>query len=131
MLRILFFLLLIPNLQSQAQGAIEIYANGHKYDSIQAYQLSEKPTIKSSHSKYKGLSDSTLQQLYALSVENGVTGVLQDFYQGWERIETPVVRILSSQQLQKAIQLAVTSSQDPKLLITGRGKMRIMGLTNP
>jgi hypothetical protein len=43
MKRILFLVLwIIPVLISTANGAVEIYVNGHKYDSLQAYQLSKK-----------------------------------------------------------------------------------------
>lgn len=43
MKRILFCVLwLIPFLLPQAWGDIEIYVNGHKYDSIEAYKASQK-----------------------------------------------------------------------------------------
>ncbi len=42
MKRILFLVLCIHLFQPQAYGAIEIYAKGHKYDSIEAYQESKR-----------------------------------------------------------------------------------------
>ena len=94
----------------QAQGAIEIYANGHRYDSLQGYLSSKK-------------SDTALHKLYVLSVEKGVIGALQDFS------STPVGHSITPEQLQGAIQQAVTRSKDPKLLLSRPGKVRIMSLT--
>jgi hypothetical protein len=161
MKRILFLILwIIPALGAQAQGAIEIYVNGHKYDSLQAYQASKKavvaPTpaslnsqqedyirkeaqqlgidvdlskVKTIQINQQGLSDSTRHKLYVLSVEHGVVGALQGFYQAQGQYDIPITHMISSVQLQGAIQQAVTASKDPKLLITEPGKMRIMALT--
>ena len=120
MKRILFLVLwVIPVLGTQAQGAIEIYANGHKYDSPQAYLASKK----SAPVNQKKLSDASLHKLCVLSVENGVVGALQDFYQTWGQSD-----FIFPEQLQEVIQQAVTTSKDPKLLISGEGKVRIMSL---
>jgi len=46
MKRILFLVLwVVPIFVPQAQGAIEIYVNGHKYGSLQAYLASKKTTV--------------------------------------------------------------------------------------
>lgn len=166
MKRILFLLLwLIPILGgAQAQGAtIEIYVNGHKYDSLQAYLTAKKnailqnvPTpaelndqqeddirkaakklgfnvdfskVKTFQVDHQNISDTTRHKLYILSVENGVVGALQDFYQTWGQSDIQIPRKITSEQLQEAIQQAVLRSKYPKLLISEPGKMRIMALT--
>ena len=119
--------------QSSSQGAIEIYANGHKFDSIQQYtswkessaQLKKDPSSKAHQ---VNLSDATRRKLYVLSIENGMAGILQNFYQTWGQSVLPLTHRISSDQLQGAIQQAVTASKDPKLLISGPGKMRIVDL---
>ena len=118
MLRILFlFLWIIPGFVSPANGAIEIYANGHKYNSLQEYALWKEsvnnPKGKSFQASQKNLSDETLRKLYALSIENAMAGVLRNFYQTWEPSEslisrtvmlgTPATRDITPEQLQKAI----------------------------
>ncbi len=155
MKRILFLVLCVfPVFGPQARGAVEIYANGHQYDSLQAYLASKKSAVAQSPStpaslnsrqedyirkeaqqlgikvdfskvktlkvNQKKLSDTALHKLYVLSVENGVAGALQDFY------STPVGRRIFPEQLQGAIQQAVIRSKDPKLLISGPGKVRIL-----
>ena len=70
-----------------------------------------------------------MHKLYVLSVENGVVGALQDFYQTWGQADLQTPQSISSGQLQEAIQQAVTTSKDPKLLISEPGKVRIMALT--
>jgi len=46
MKRILFLILAaLLGLGTQARAAIEIYVNGHKYDSMQAYMASKKPAV--------------------------------------------------------------------------------------
>jgi len=142
MMRILFLVLwVISVFGPQARGAtIEIYANGHKYDSLQAYLTSKKIVVGAGHAQplhdseharpvHKELSDTALHQLYVLSVEHGIVDSLQDFYQTWGQSDFQVIRRISSEQLQQAIQQAVTRSKDPKLLISGPGKVRIMALT--
>ena len=117
MLRILFLILwVIPFFSLQARADIEIYAKGHKYDSLQGYLSSEKPLGAVSPK----LSGTTPHELYVMSVENGVVAALRDFY------STPVCLSITPGQLQEAIQQAVTKSRDPKLLISKPGKLRIM-----
>jgi len=137
MVRILFLVLCVfPVLGPQAQGAIEIYANGHKYDSLQAYLASKTSKVKAPQVNQKKLSGSTalttgdidLHKFYILSVENGVAGALQDFYETRGQPDFQMTRRISSEQLQEAIAQAVTTSKDPKLLISKPGKVRIMVL---
>ena len=133
MKRILFLVLwIIPVLSSSSQGAIEIFADGHKYDSLQAYQASEKSsTVQTSaaSAELTDLSNITRHQLYVLSVENGVVGALQDFYQSQGVLDFQLSHRISSEQLQEVIQQTVTKSTDPKLLISEPGKLRIMSLS--
>ena len=68
-----------------------------------------------------------------------MAGVLRNFYQTWEPSEslisrtvmlgTPATRDITPEQLQKAIEQSVTVSKDPKLLISGQGKVRIMAIS--
>jgi len=58
-----------------------------------------------------------------------VVGALQDFYQNWGQSEVQVPRTISSEQLQVAIQQAVATSKEPKLLISEPGKVRIMAMS--
>jgi hypothetical protein len=170
MMRILFLVMwIIPVLGSQAQGDIEIYANGHKYDSLEDYLESKKPVevkspptqvslnsqqqddirqeaqqlgikvdinkIKTFQVNPKKLSDQALHRLYIRSIEDGVARALRDFYQTRGQPDSPMTRTLSigrsitAEQLQEAIQQAVTASKGPKLLISEQGKVRIMSLT--
>ena len=163
MLRILFLVLWsITFISSSSQGAIEIYADGNKFNSIQAYQTSEKKAdaqtsatpsslnnqqedyirqkakqlgIDVDFSKIKtfqvgqgDVSDDIRHKLYVLSVENGVVGALQDFYQSRGELDFQLSHHISSNQLQEAIKEAVTKSDAPKLLIAEPGKLRIMSL---
>ena len=130
MLRILFLVLwVIPVFNPPAWGAIEIYAHGHKYDSWGAYAASKElaavPSVKVNQSPLVGAD---LHQFYVRSVEHGFAGALMDFYQTYGHVDILKPRSISSDQLQDAIKRAVTSSQDPRLLITGPGKVRIMSL---
>jgi hypothetical protein len=165
MMKILFLVLwIIPALCNQALASIEIYANGHKYDSFQEYLASKKtvieqspPTLVSLNSQQaddirkeakqmginvdfskvktfqvnqRGVSDATMHQLYVLGVEHGMVEALHDFYQSWGESNFQMPKRISSEQLQEAIQQAVTTSKDPKLLISEPGKMRIMAMSN-
>lgn len=133
MKRIVFLVLwIIPVLGTRAQGGIEIYVNGHKYGSFEAY-LASKKTVAANvpvSQKPKGLSDLTLHKFYVLSVEHGVVDALEDFYENWGQLDNPMPRKISSEQLQEAIQEAVSASKDPKLLISEPGKVRIMSMSS-
>jgi len=104
-------------LPQRAHGGIEIYADGHQYNSLQAYQLSKKTAVTPS-----------MHQLYVLSVENGVKGALQDFYETRRAAVAPWAHKISSGELQGAIAQAVTASNGPKLLISQPGRVRVMDL---
>jgi len=112
-------------------GAVEIYINGHQYASIESYQAAKKaakeqsPVQVNSH----GLSDMVQHQLYVLSFESGMVGALQDFYQTRGQFDLQMTRRIDPEQLQAAIEQAVTGSKAPKLLISEPGKVRIMALT--
>ena len=164
MIRILFLILwILGGLGvAYAQGNVEIYVNGHKFDSFKAYLASKKnpiktvPTpvaldkmqeeyirqeaqklginidfgkVKTFQVNNKSLSDKALHKLYVLSVEKGVVGALQDFYQSMGSSGLQIARKISTDQLQDAIAQAVTTSNDPKLVISEPGKVRIMALT--
>ena len=135
MMRILFLVLCsMTAVQFTAQAEIEIYADGHKYSSLQAYKTSEKSDrvdlskIKTDQLKSMSLAEMAQHKLYVLSVEKTVVGALQGFYQNWGSPDIKEAREISSGQLKDVIQEAVTSSKDPKLLISGAGKVRIMRL---
>jgi hypothetical protein len=124
MKRRLFFLLwIIFVFQAPAYPAIQIYANGHSYGSLQAY-LTSKGSAKTAQVNHEDLSDAARHKLYVLSVEHGVVSALQDFYQtrGQSYFQ------ISPEQLQEAIQQAVATSKEPKLLVSEGGKVRIMAL---
>ena len=164
MKRILFLVLwFIPIIQGPCSGAIEIYANGHKYASLQEYHSAQQLAVPQTHPEpaslngqqedyvrqearrwginvdlgkvktfqvgHAKLSDSTRHKLYVLSVENGMVGALQDFYQAWGQSEPQMARTITPEQLQEVLEDSVTKSKDPKLLITEPGKVRIMTLT--
>ena len=120
MKRILFLVLwVILVFQALVYAQIEIYANGHKYNSLQEY-LASKKSAKTFQGHQKNSFDAALHELYVLSIENGMVDALQDFY------GTLANRSITPQQLQEAIQQAVTRSKGPKLLISEPGKVRIM-----
>ncbi len=83
--------------------------------------------IKTFQVKQMKLADTVLHKLCILSVENGVVDALQDFY--GSRGRSDFHRMITSSQLQEAIEQAVRTSKEPKLLISGPGKVRIMALT--
>lgn len=139
MRRTLFLVLwLVFAFGSQAR-AIEIYVNGHKYGSLEAYKAYQRTMtatpvslgrpLKTLPMGPQDISDATRHQLYVLSVENGMVGALQDFYQAQGQPDFQTPHIGSSEELQEAIQQAVTASAAPKLLIAQPGKLRIMALT--
>ena len=164
MMRNLFLILwVIGPLSSQAHAAIEIYANGHQYNSMQKYLAMEKAAaakaastpgalnsqqedyirkaakklgVDVDFSKIKtfqlgpsNISDNTRHRLYVLSIENGVIGALEDFYQGRQQSGLPMPHRIFLAQLQEAIRKAVTTSKEPKLLISEPGKVRIMAIS--
>jgi hypothetical protein len=164
MKRILFLVIwLVPFFAPVVHGDIEIYANGHKYGSLQEYLASKKAVampspatpvalnsqqedevrkeaqqlginvdfnkVKTLQINQKGLSGESMHKLYVLSVEDGVIGALQDFYQTRGQSNVRVNSIISSEELQEAIQQAVATSKDPKFLISEPGRVRIMALT--
>ena len=119
---------LLLGLAAWAQTPIEIYANGHKYDSLQAYKASEQPVtghlskVKPPEITADFLSAATMHELYGLGVEDGVFGALKDFCQA------SVSQTIAADQIEDAIRKAVTASEAPKLLISESGKVRIMTL---
>ena len=133
MMRILFLILwIIPLLAPEAHADIEIYVNGHKYPSFEAYRAAEKLVLlkpKPSPVPLKKISDAIQHKLYVLSVENGVVGALRDFYQNGGQSDLQVTRQIVPDQLQAAIAQALATSKGPKLLIATPGKVRIMALT--
>jgi len=157
----LFLILgLIPVLGMQAQAGIEIYAYGHKYDSLKAYLSSKNSfaqtsaSLNSKQEEYvrqaakklgivvdfnkertfqispKKIPETARHKLYVLSVENGMVGALREFYPVWGSSDTKLAGQISSQQLQGAIEKEVKISKGPKLLISEPGKVRIMDLNS-
>jgi hypothetical protein len=124
MKRILFLVLwtMLISGGAHAQGAIEIYVDGHRYGSFEAY-LASKRSVKGFQKDKNDLSDPTRHKLYVMSVENGMVDALSDFYQNWA-----LARRIAPEQLQEAIAQAVADSKGPKFLIASPGKVRIMTL---
>jgi len=123
MMKALFLILclFLPG-AARAGTPVEIYANGHKYDSLQAYQASKAMTLDVA-------SASTMRKLYVLSVEKGVAGALQNFYQTfWAGSDFYLDQRIYPDQMQEAIRKAVTATPAPKLLISESGKVRILTL---
>ena len=125
MKRILFLALgIIPFLGSLAQANIEIYVNGHKYDSLQAYEASKSKTLNVTSNP---LSEATMHKLYILSVEKGMVTAFENFYRTfWAGSDFTLGERIAPDQMQEAIKKAVTASGSTKLLIAGSGKVRIM-----
>jgi len=121
----------IPAVPSEAIPA-SLDSQQQDYVSKEAKQLGidvDPKKVKTFRIGRKGLTSDNLHKLYVLSVESGVVGALQDFYQTWGQSDFQMTRRISSEQLQEAIQQAMATSKDPKLLISEPGKVRIMVLT--
>ena len=155
MIRILFLVLwVVMILTAPSNAAVEVYINGHKYDSIEAYLASKKTIgveddyikevagsygIKVDLSKIKTfqiskrdqpkVSDQTMHKLYVMSLENGVVDALKDFYNSRGQFDLTIPYRISPRQLPDVIQRSVTTSNAPKLLISQPGKVRIMDLS--
>jgi len=128
--RTMFFLLWLFLLFSpKAFAVVEIYANGQKYDSFEDYVASKKthPLVQINE---LGITESTSHKMYVLGIENGVNEALKNFYQHWGQMDFQFAGPISKSQLQNAIKEEVTKSQNPKLLISEPGKLRIMSLTD-
>ena len=125
MMKALFLILfLFLGLDAPAQTPVEIYANGHKYDSLQAYEASKSKTLNVTSNP---LSEATMHKLYILSVEKGMVAALQNFYRTfWVGSDFTLGERIAPDQMQEAIKKAVTASGSTKLLIAGSGKVRIM-----
>lgn len=119
---------------SAPSQATPVSLNSQQQDEIlkEAQQLGIKVDfnkVKTFQIGPRGLSGERMHKFYVLSVENGVIGALQDFYQTWGQSGIPIKNFITSEQLQEVIQQAVATSKDPKFLISEPGKVRIMSLT--
>ncbi len=124
-MRTLFLALWAIMLACPSAQSIEIFVKGRKYQSLEAYQASQKPPqSKTDQVKPQEITDAVQHKLYVLSVENGLVNALEAFYQGHGHAKVP----LSDLQLQEAIKQAVTQSPGSKILIAGPGKVRVMSL---
>jgi hypothetical protein len=156
MMRIMFLALTIFSFLGSPVRALEIYVNGHRYGSVQEYQAlkksmvpsvplsrqdenfiviqGEKMGIRVDLRKVKTIqvnskqTDVALHELYILSVETGVVNALQGFYRNMGPSDFRAAPKVLADQLQQVIKQAVTTSKNPKLLISRHGKMRIMSL---
>ena len=125
MQRILFLVLsFILGAPGLSRAAIEIDANGHHYDSLQAYLASEKTTSVVAIAP----ADGGAHRLYSFSVEDGVKDALTDFKQHQKRSDLKITPQITSAQLQAVLEAAMSNSKGPKLLISQPGKMRILSL---
>jgi len=164
MKRIVFLILtIILCLPLNARAGVEIFIDGHKYDSFQDYENSKKSVkpqlslsaadikkqqddyirqeakklgikldlnkIKTIQIKPKSQSELAQHRLFVLGIENSVVGALQEFYQNWGQSDIRMPKEVSVDQLQQIIEQAVSSSKEPKLLISEPGKVRIMSIS--
>jgi len=160
MLRILIFLLCVPVFAPLAHGAIEIYVNGHKYDSMQAYLDSKKPIaarpslipvtlnkqqendirkeaqqlgINVDFSKVKSIQIAHNHSYDTIRHKLDVLSVengMVSALQDFYTQGTAPGRSITPEQLQQVIQQALTASKEPKLLISEPGKVSIMTLSS-
>ncbi|MDE1921127.1 MAG: hypothetical protein KGJ09_06845 [Candidatus Omnitrophica bacterium] len=151
MKRTLFFTLSVFFACQSACGAVEIYAAGRRYISFEAYQEAQNAAqasaaavaldrrqksddrqendIRRQAGKLGIKMDLSAHRLYVLGAENGMNKALQDFNQKPGETGPRAFRAISSEELQEAIQRAVTVSKTPKLIIAQPGKLRIMDLS--
>jgi tRNA A37 N6-isopentenylltransferase MiaA len=101
-----------------ARADIEIYANGQRYASLQAYI----------EAREAGELDPKIHKLFVLGVENGVIEALQDFYQSRTQEDLPQIRTIPLSRLQQYLKQTISMSKDPKLVIAQPGKVRILTL---
>ncbi len=123
----LFFYLGGPGLL-WADKPIEIYVNGARYGSIEAYKaraivsLRETPPLA-------GLTPQTRHALDDISLEYAIGRVMADFDQNWE---DPVPKFtISTAQLEDRLRALVADRPELVLLIAGPQKLRVAAYTGP
>ena len=142
---------------AHAKKPVEIYSGGNKYDSVESYQFSkesqkEPQKLKGHEAKLDSTQEDYIRakaselgvsvdvtkiktmeipsKLHKVSVEKGVMGALAPFHQTWDNPMPQLARRLDVNLLEEVIKNAMTVSENPKLLISESGKVRIMAL-NP
>ncbi len=119
----LFFYLGVPGIL-WADKPIEIYANGARYESIDAYKAHTIVPLR----KTSLLTPQTRHALDGISLEYAIGRVMADFDQNWEN---PVPKFtISSAQLEDRLRALVADRPEPVLLISGPQKLRVAAYTD-
>jgi len=121
----LFFYLSAPGLL-WADKLIEIYADGARYGSIEAYKASAIVSLRETP-PLAGLTPQTRRALDDISLEYAIGRVMADFDQNWEN---PVPKFtISTAQLEDRLRALVADHRQPVLLIAGPQKLRVAAYT--
>ncbi len=108
-----------------ADKPIEIYVNGVRYESIEAY----KAHAAVSSREIPVLTPQTRRTLDNISLEYAIGRVMADFDQSWE---SPVPQFtISSAELEDRLRALVADRPGPVLLIAGPQKLRVAAYTGP
>ncbi len=106
-----------------AVGGVEIYVNGQRYESIEAYKARAIVSLR----KTPLLTPQTRQALDDISLEYAIDRVMTDFDQNWEN---PVPQFtISTAQLEERLRALVADRPEPVLLIAGPRKLRVAAYT--
>jgi len=108
--------------------ALEIYVNGQKFDSFEAYKASKNAQLKKILLNHHDLPPGS-HQLAVIGVEDGVVGALKNFYVPQNQIGEAINRTIRPADLEDVLAQAVGGSDIPKLLIASPGKLRILAFT--
>ncbi len=110
-----------------ADKPIEIYANGARYESIDAYKAHTIVPLRKTP-PLAGLTPQTRHALDGISLEYAIGRVMADFDQNWEN---PVPKFtISSAQLEDRLRALVADRPEPVLLISGPQKLRVAAYTD-
>lgn len=119
----LFFCLGTPGIL-WADKPIEIYVNGTRYESIEAYKASAIVSLRETPL----LTPQTRHALDHISLEYAIGRVMADFDQNWDN---PVPKFtISTAQLEERLRALVADRTEPVLLILGPQKLRVAAYTD-
>ena len=134
MVRILFLLLsvFLASGAGQSYASIEIDADGQRYDSLKDYLTAQQSSSKHPYVSTVVISQkrdsAPVHELRSLSAEYGVAGALKDFHQHQRPFDLHLSTSVSAEQLRNILENEISTSKEPKLLISAPGKVRIMSL---
>lgn len=107
-------------------GGVEIYVNGVRYESIDAYKAHTMVSLRKTP-PLAGLTPQTRHTLDNISLEYAIGRVMADFDQNWEN---PVPKFtISAAQLEERLRALVADRPEPILLILGPQKLRVAAYT--